>query len=84
MKILQNWNLCHGFAARFAILGEMSALARVYSVLNTVNNYSSGLVIQMTSALQLDGLVTKKPRVSKYTMKPQAVNPTSALFHYAS
>lgn len=32
----------------------------------------------MTTALQLEGLVTKKPRVSKYTMKPQAVNPTSA------
>ncbi|XP_070503636.1 lysosome-associated membrane glycoprotein 5 [Chironomus tepperi] len=35
-----------------------------------------GLLIQVTLALQLEGLVTKKPRVSKYTMKPQA--PTSS------
>ncbi|CRL05660.1 CLUMA_CG018695, isoform A [Clunio marinus] len=34
-----------------------------------------GLLIQTITALQLEGLVTKKPRVSKYTMKPQA--PTS-------
>lgn len=31
-----------------------------------------GLIIQTATALQLDGLVTKKPRVSKYTTKPQA------------
>lgn len=28
----------------------------------------------MAAALQLEGLVTKKPRVSKYTLKPQAVS----------
>jgi hypothetical protein len=33
-----------------------------------------GLLIQLASALQLEGLVTKKPRVTKYTMKPQAVS----------
>lgn len=35
----------------------------------------------MTTALQLEGLVTKKPRVSKYTIKPQAVN--NCTFYYA-
>lgn len=30
--------------------------------------------MQMTSALQLEGLVTKKPRVGKYTLKPAAVS----------
>lgn len=34
---------------------------------------SPGLIIQLTTALQLEGLVTKKPRLTKYTIKPQAV-----------
>lgn len=31
-------------------------------------------MLQLTSAIQLEGLVTKKPRTSKYTMKPQIVS----------
>lgn len=34
----------------------------------------------MTTALQLEGLVTKKPRVSKYTVKPQAVNSCNLIY----
>jgi hypothetical protein len=38
-----------------------------------MNFLSPGLIIQLTTALQLEGLVTKKPRLTKYTIKPQAV-----------
>lgn len=72
MKILQNWNSC---AARLAILGEISARTASLRVL-TVWIVPKGLIIQMATALQLEGLVTKKPRVSKYTLAPKAVSST--------
>lgn len=40
---------------------------------NTMNIFFLGLIIQLTTALQLEGLATKKPRLTKYTMKPQGV-----------
>lgn len=73
MKISQNWSLCQSYAARLAILGEFVAwISLLYALMPRIT--PAGLVIQMAAALQLEGLVTKKPRVSKYTMKPQAVN----------
>lgn len=73
MKILQIWSLCESYAVRLAILGEINSLIAQLRVLMIYLSHA-GLIIQMTTALQLEGLVTKKPRVSKYTMKPQAVN----------
>lgn len=37
--------------------------------------------MQMTSALQLEGLATKKPRVGKYTLKPAAVSFDAFIMH---
>jgi hypothetical protein len=82
MKVLQNWNLCHGFAIRFAIIGEMVKCKKLveYSIMFIL---PPGLVIQMTTALQLEGLVTKKPRKTPYTMAPQAVS-VCQVINYAS
>lgn len=76
MKILKNLHFYHGFIEKVIVFGKLDEKLQNFDEIwsRVLIKFSiPGVVLQLTAAIQLEGLVTKKPRVSKYTMKPQVV-----------
>lgn len=72
MKILQNWNFLH----ELVILGMENNQFMAFLPILIFYNAKFGLVLtlQLTSALQLEGLATKKPRTNKNGVKAPVVS----------